>query len=130
MTDPIADMITRIRNGYLARNKTVEIPHSRIKAELAKILVEEKFLTKMEITGKTPSEKKIGLELRYENKQPAISKIKRISTPGRRIYARADKIPAVRQGFGITLVSTSVGLMTNRKAKNKNLGGEIICQVW
>lgn len=130
MTDPIADMITGIRNGYLARKKVVTVPYSLIKAELAKILVKENFLTMMETEGKTPSEKKINLGLRYENKEPAVTGIKRISKPGRRVYARADKIPIVRLGFGATLVSTPLGLMTDKEAKKKNLGGEIICQVW
>lgn len=130
MTDPIADMLTRIRNGYLAGKQIVDVPYSRLKEEIAKILVREKFLAEVKVQGKKPREKKIVLTLRYKGKEPALAGIKRISKPGLRVYAKAGKIPPVRLGFGITIVSTSSGLMTDREARRKNLGGEIICQVW
>lgn len=130
MSDPIADMLTRIRNGYLVRKKAVEVPYSQIKEEIAKILVKEKFLAKIEIQGEKPSEKKIILSLKYKGKEPALTGIKRISKPGLRVYTKANKIPPVRLGFGINIISTPAGLMTDREARKKNLGGEIICQVW
>lgn len=130
MSDPVADMLTRIRNGYLVRKKTVEVPYSRIIQRIAKILVEEKFMAKAVVQGKKTVEKKIVLHLKYKGKEPAVTGIKRISKPGLRVYAKTKKIPTVREGFGVTIVSTPAGLMTNREAKKKNLGGEIICQVW
>jgi len=130
MSDPIADMLTRIRNGYLVRKKTVEVPYSQIIQKIAKILVREKFLTKIEIQGKKLAEKKVILHLKYKGKEPALTGIKRISKPGLRVYAKANKIPMVRLGFGITIVSTPSGLLTDREARKKNLGGEVVCQVW
>jgi len=130
ISDPIADMLTRIRNGYLVRKKTVEVPYSQIKEEMAKILMKEKFLAKTEVQGEKPAEKKIVCQLKYEGKKPALTDIKRISKPGLRFYAKANKIPPVRLGFGISIVSTPAGLMTDREARKKNLGGEVICQVW
>lgn len=130
MSDPIADILTRIRNGYLVKKKTVEAPYSQMIHQIAKVLVKEKFLAKIEIQGKKPAEKKIVLHLKYKGKEPALTGIKRISKPGLRVYTKAKKIPAVRLGFGVTIVSTPAGLMTDREARKKKLGGEIICQVW
>jgi len=130
VTDPIADFLTRIRNGYLIRKKTVKVPYSKIIQKIGEILFKEKFLSKVEIQEKKPQEKKIILHLKYDGKKPVLTGIKQISRPGLRVYAKADKIPSVRLGFGITIVSTPSGLMTNREAKKKNLGGEVICQVW
>lgn len=130
VSDPIADMLTRIRNGYLVKKKTVETPYSKIIQKIAEILVREKFLAKIEIQGKSPVEKKIVLHLKYQDKKPALTGIKRISKPGLRIYTKTDKIPSVRLGVGITIISTPAGLMTDREARKKKLGGEIICQVW
>lgn len=130
MSDSIADMLTRIRNGYLVKKKTAEVPYSRIKEKIAEILVKENFLAKMEIQGKKPAEKKILLYLKYKGKKSVLTGVKRISKPGLRIYAKADRIPSIRLGFGVTIVSTPAGLMTDREARKKKLGGEIICQVW
>jgi len=130
ISDPIGDLLIRIKNGYLARKKTVTVPYSRLKEELVKILVKEKFLDQVKIDGQRPAEKKLILSLRYEKGEPVLTEVKRISKPGLRIYARAKRIPRVRLGFGVTIVSTSSGLMTDREARKKNLGGEIICQVW
>lgn len=130
MTDPISDMLSRVRNGYLAKKRVVELPYSKTKENLGKILLKEGFLRRMEIKGQKPTERKIILGLKYPNKKPVLTGIKRISKPGLRIYARAGKIPPIRVGFGFSIVSTSKGLMTDYKAKKKNLGGEIICQVW
>jgi len=126
--DPIADMLTRIRNAYLRRKESVELPHSKMKEELAKILVREGYLKKtrnFKESGRPG--KMIHLDLHYEEEEPAISEIRRISKPGQRIYARADKLP--RKFRGITIVSTSKGLMTAWEARKKGLGGELICEV-
>lgn len=128
--DPIADFLIRIKNGYLARKKEILVPYSKIKEKIGQILVKEGFLTKVEAEGENPQEKKLRLKLKYKNKMPAITDLKRISKLGLRIYARSTKIPRVRFGFGMTIVSTPKGLMTDREAKKKKLGGEVICQVW
>lgn len=130
MTDPIADMLARIKNGVLVRHRTVRVPYSKIKEKMGQILVKEGFLEKLEVKGKKAAEKKIIFHLKYQGKKPVIHGIKRISKPGLRLYARADKVPPIRVGFGISILSTSSGLLTDKEAKKKNLGGEILCQVW
>lgn len=128
MTDPIADFLIRIKNGYLAGKKQVEVPYSKIKEKIAQILVKEGYLKEFKIENL--KFKILKLTLKYEGKKPALEEVRRISKPGLRIYAKAKKIPAVRFGFGITIVSTSSGLMTLSQARKKNLGGEVICQIW
>jgi small subunit ribosomal protein S8 len=132
MTDPIGDFFIRIKNGYLAGKRQVLVPYSKIKEQLAKILVEEGYLKKCQISNvkSQMSNKNLELELKYEGRKPVLTDVKRISKPGLRIYAKAKKIPKVRSGFGITIVSTPQGLMTDTQAGKKNLGGEIICQIW
>jgi small subunit ribosomal protein S8 len=129
MTDPISDMLTRIKNGYLAGQKQVEMPSSKMKMSLAKILAEESFLKKVEqkIVEKRP---KLVLTLAYHGKKPAISEIQRVSRPGRRFYVRAKQISSVISGLGRLIISTPVGLMTGQSARKKSLGGEVICKVW
>lgn len=125
MTDPIADFLIRIKNGYRAGKGVVTVPSSKVKQKLAQILLKEGFLAKVQ--------KKAGdleLTLKYEGREPALTEVKRISKPGRRVYSQANKIPQVRRGYGITLISTPKGLMTGALAKKKNLGGEVIGQVW
>ena len=129
MTDPIADMCSRIRNAYQVRHKSATVPYSKIKEEIAKILIAEEYIKEKKVEGKG-KEKVILLTLRYKGKRPALDGIKRISCQGRRIYSRVDKIPPVLSGLGISIISTPQGLMTNRQARKKNLGGEIICSVW
>ncbi len=128
--DPIADMLTRIRNASMAGRKTVELPYSRFKEKAAQILVKERFLASVAVAGEKPAAKKLVLGLKYQGKEPVLHGIERVSKPGRRFYSRADKIARIRWGFGVTLVSTSAGLMTDKEAKQKNLGGELICRVW
>lgn len=136
--DPIADLLIRIKNGYQARKDLVVVPHSNIKEQIAKILVEEGYLKKLEVPakggfasgGKSSKFKVMELTLKYKSKKPAINNIMLISKPGVRIYRKKGEIPRVRQGRGITLVSTSQGLMTDKKAKKINLGGEVIAQIW
>jgi len=130
-TDPIADMLIRIKNGYQARKKLVEMPYSKLKAEIAGLLVKEGYLKKS-VLKESPIKtfKTLELILKYDGKEPVLTGVKRLSKPGLRVYARATAIPRVRVGFGVTIVSTSKGLMTDKKARKKNLGGEVICQVW
>lgn len=130
MTDPIGDLITRIRNGYLVHQKQVRTSYSVIKESLVKILVKESYLKKVTVEGKKPQEKELVLELKYPNQEPAISHVERVSKPSLRVYLQAKELKPLRSGFGMRILSTSQGLMTDREAKKKNLGGEVICQVW
>ena len=131
MTDPIADMLTRIRNGVQARHEAVEIPASKQKVEIAKILKNEGFILNYAVTGETAAEKKITVTLKYgPNNEKVISGIKRISKPGLRVYAKSGSIPRVLNGLGIAIISTSQGLMTDTEARAKHTGGEVIAYVW
>ena len=129
MTDPIADMLTRIRNAQAVKHKTVDIPYSKIKYAIAKILEEEGFIEKAETKFKKPR-KVIRITLKYQNGEPAISGLKRVSKPGRRVYLSAKELKVPKSGYGIGIVSTSQGLMTTLEAKKRRLGGELICEVW
>ena len=130
MTDPIADMLTRIRNGSKAGKKWVDIPASRLKKELAKILTEEHFVEKYHVVD-DKKQGEIRVFLRYDREEkPMINGIKRVSKPGLRKYQSANKLPRVLNGLGIAVVSTSSGVMTDRDARKKGVGGEIICYVW
>lgn len=126
--DPIGDMLTRIRNAYLRRKESVELPHSKMKGELAKLLVKEGYLEKAKNFKESGRPgKMIHLDLKYASGEPAISEVKRVSKTSRRIYSAAKKLP--RKFRGITVVSTSQGLMTDKEARKKGLGGEIVCEV-
>ena len=129
MTDPIADMIIRIKNAYLARQNRVEIPHSKLKESIAQILVTEKYVDQVEIQDTKP-QKTIILTLRYVGKTPAITNVKRISKPGRRIYSPVDEIPRALGGYGIVIVSTNKGILTGQQAKQQGVGGEVLCSIW
>lgn len=129
MTDPIADMLTRIKNAYMARHESVEIPYSRVKEEIVKIIASQKYIESYEIEKNKP-QNKMHLKLNYKGSLPAIDDIKRISKPGRRIYARAGKIPKTLGGVGLTIVSTSKGIMSQKQAIKEKVGGEVICQIW
>ena len=127
MTDPIADMLTRIRNGVQARMTTVDVaPASKVKVEIAKILKSEGYIDNYAVTGEG-IEKKIVVTLKDGR---VISGIKRISKPGMRIYAAAEDVPKVLNGLGIAMISTSHGILTDKQARNNNVGGEVICYVW
>jgi small subunit ribosomal protein S8 len=129
-SDPIADLLTRIRNGAHAKLQSVEIPHSKIKIEILKILQAEGYIKEFEVTteSKFPS---IRIHLRYDNKRkPVISHIRRVSKPGLRVYKMADELRPVRSGLATQIVSTSSGLMTDREARRKKIGGEVLCEVW
>lgn len=128
MTDTIADMLTRIRNACRALHPTVEVPHSRLKEAIARVLKKEGYIADFAVDGKV--KKTLTLKLKYECKRPVIEGLKRISKPGVRRYVGADEIPRVRGGLGIAIVSTPEGVMTGAQARRKNLGGELICYVW
>ena len=130
MTDPIADILIRIKNGYQAQKEIVEIPYSRLKQAIGEILAKEGFLASCQVKTLKNRFKVLSLGLKYDKKTPALTNVKRISKPGLRVYAPANKIPPVKYGFGITIVSTPKGLMTGSEAKKKHLGGEIIGQIW
>ena len=130
MTDPIADILTRIRNGNSAKHKTVEIPASRMKKELAQILLDEGYIKGYNVTedGKQGI---ITVELKYgPNNEKVISGIKRISKPGLRIYVKGNEIPRVLGGLGIAIISTSKGIVADKEARKLGVGGEVICYVW
>ena len=127
--DPITDMLNRIRNAQAVLKERVDIPFSNFKYEIAKILEKHDFIEKAEKKGKK-TKRIIEIELKYSDKIPAISGLKRISKPGQRIYKNFRELRPVKSGYGIMIISTSKGLMTNRKARKEKLGGEIICQIW
>ena len=130
MTDPIADMLTRIRNANQMRYKEVEVPASKIKVEIARILKEEGFINDYKIK-KNNVQNIINLNLKYaDNKTRVITGLKRISKPGLRVYASACDIPRVLNGLGIAIISTSKGIMTDKQAREANLGGEVIAYIW
>ncbi len=131
MTDPIADMLTRIRNGLLAGKFEVRASYSALKFAIAKILEQEGYVERVEVTpASNPKFQDIVLTLKYDGKQPAIREVKRVSKPGRRVYAKADALPQVRSGIGIAIVSTPNGLMTNKEARRRHLGGEVLCELF
>lgn len=129
MTDPIADMLTRIRNGLQARHEQVVMPANKEKAEIARILKEEGFITNYSVEGDV--KKTITIDLKYgANNEKVINGLKRISKPGMRSYAKADSVPRVLNGLGIAILSTSQGLMTDKEARAKHVGGEVLAYVW
>lgn len=130
MTDPIADMLTRIRNALIAKHDVVDVPASTIKKSIAQILLSEGYIKGYELT-ENGIEKNIRIQLKYgPNKQKVIVGIKRISRPGLRVYARADQMPKVLNGLGTAIVSTSRGVMTDREARKLGVGGEVLAYVW
>ena len=129
VTDTIADMLTRIRNANAMRYKEVEIPSSKVKVEIAKILKNEGFINDYKIK-KNNVQDVIVLNLKYNNKERVITGLKRISKPGLRVYAKSNEIPRVLNGLGIAIISTSQGIMTGKDAKAANLGGEVLAYIW
>jgi len=127
--DPIADMLTTIRNALAVDHQTVSVSFSNIKYEIGKILKREGFVENVEKKGRGVK-KNIEITLKYEQKKPAISSLKMISKPGQRIYFSWKKIKPVKSGYGIAIISTSKGLMTNKEARKQKLGGEVICEIW
>jgi small subunit ribosomal protein S8 len=132
VTDPIADMLTRIRNASAARHRELSLPSSRVKREIARILADEGFIDSYE-TRRDPEavQDHLVLRLKYvEGKTPVVTGLKRISKPGLRVYARKTEIPRVLGGLGVAILSTSHGIMTGSDARKQNLGGEVLCYVW
>ncbi len=129
MTDPIADMLTRIRNSINANKNEVRLPHSNLKETVARELVKNRFLSKVDIEKASPRSTLI-ITIAEEGKAPAITEIARMSTPGRRVYSKASEIPRIKNGRGLVLVSTSQGVMNGFEAAKKRLGGEVICKVY
>ena len=130
MTDPIADFLTRIRNANAANKATVEIPASKMKPQMASILKEEGFVKDVEINEEGP-QGTIKVSLKYgPNNEKVITGLKRISKPGLRVYANAEEMPKVLNGLGIAIVSTSEGVLTDKEARQKNVGGEVVAYVW
>lgn len=125
VNDPVGDMLTRVRNAVGARKETVEVPASRLKAEIAKILRDQGY-----ISGYEAGDRSLVLKLKYQGKLSVLQGIDRVSRPGRRIYAQRNEMPRVMGGLGIAIVSTSAGLMTGTEARRKGLGGEVLAQVW
>ena len=128
MTDPIADMLTRIRNANRALLPTVEIPHSKMKENLARLLMKEGYVSEVEVEGEKI--KRLRLKLKYNGRRGVIEGLRRISRPGLRNYVGSTKIPRVRGGLGVAVISTPEGVMSGRDARRKNLGGEVVCYVW
>ena len=128
MTDPIADMLTRIRNANQMRNELVSMPLSKIKVEIAKLLKKEGYIADFSITSE--EKKTLNVQLRYSGKDRIISGLKRISKPGMRVYAQSDNLPKVLNGIGTAIISTSKGLMCDKEAREKSLGGEVIAYIW
>jgi len=129
-TDPISDMITRIRNAQLRALNNVSIPNSKFRAKILDVLKDEGYISNYKILSNDNNKKSLLVDLKYNNGVPVIKEIKRISKPGRRIYSKADSIPKIQSGLGIAIVSTSMGVMSDNTAREKKIGGEIICRVF
>lgn len=132
LTDPISDMLTRIRNAAMARHDRVQLPASRVKKTIAEVLKSEGYVSDVQLEAVEQSDSNtLTLVLKYgRDRAPAIEGIRRISKPGRRVYVGADEIPTVRSGLGISIVSTSRGIMSDRQARKLGVGGELLCEVW
>lgn len=131
MTDPIADFLTRIRNAQMAKNKVVEIPASNLKKSMTKILFDKGYILNYKFDDNSVQGTiKIALKYNSETKQPVIKKLQRVSTPGLRIYKNAAELPRVLNGLGIAIISTSAGVLTDKEARAKNIGGEVLCYVY
>lgn len=129
LTDPISDMLTRIRNAQMVKKEEITLPFSKIKFSIAKILEAEGFIKKAE-EDKEGKFAQLRLMLKYENKKPMIHMIKRVSKPGNRVYAKSTEMPRVLSDLGIAIISTPNGLMTNKEARARHLGGEILCEIF
>lgn len=129
MTDPIADLIIQIKNSFMVGKGEIVVPYSKVKKSIAEILMNENYLESVEVVDGKPFAQ-IKIVLRYVGRVPAITDVKRLSKPGRRLYVGAKSIPRALGGYGITVLSTNKGIMTDKEARKQNLGGELLCQVW
>ena len=130
VTDPIADMIIRIKNGSLAKKKVVDVRWSKIKEKIGEILVKEGYLKAIKVETGENNFKILKMELIYHSNQPALTNVKRISKPGKRVYKSTKLIPRVYNGYGFAIISTPKGVMTNKQAKQNKIGGEILVEIW
>ena len=130
MTDPLADMFTRIRNGSKAKFEKVDIPSSQLKREVAKILKEEGFIKNFKVITDDQQHEMIRVFLKYDENRKGVIHLRRVSKPGRRVYTKSDRIPSVMGGLGISILSTPKGVLTDRSARKVHLGGEVLCHVW
>ncbi|MBI2484877.1 30S ribosomal protein S8 [Candidatus Uhrbacteria bacterium] len=129
ITDPISDMLTRLRNASAVHKTEVAVPYSNVKWAIAKILAAEGFVKKADVVGEGIG-RSIVLTLAYEDGEPRLRSLRRVSTPGSRVYRKATELPRVLSGFGFAIVSTSSGIMTNKEARSRRLGGEVICEIF
>ncbi|MFC1653575.1 30S ribosomal protein S8 [Patescibacteria group bacterium] len=129
MTDPIADMLTRIRNAYSAGKRVVNIPHSNMKGSIAELLKTNGYVDAVS-KAKEGNHKSIKVSLKYINSKPAITNVERVSKPGRRVYVKSNNLRTPLSGYGLSIVSTSKGIMSAKKAREEKLGGELVCKVW
>ena len=130
MTDPIADFCTRIRNGYSSKKRWIDIPSSVLKKRMSIVLKEEGYIDNVVFVNKEDSKEDIRIFLRYHNESPAITTIEKISKPGKRVYVASDDIPRVLNGLGISVISSSKGVISNKVARELNVGGELLCNGW
>ena len=130
LVDPIGDMITRIRNAQMRLLNNVKIPSSKFRAKILDVLKQEGYISNYKLLSDPNKKSSLSVDLKYNNGIPVIKEIKRISKPGRRIYARAENITKIKNGLGLAIVSTSIGVMSDNEARIKNVGGEIICRVF
>ena len=129
-TDPIGDMLTRIRNAQMRALHNVIIPSSKFRSKILDVLKQEGYISDYKLVSSAKNQGILSVDLKYNNGMPVIKEIKRVSKPGRRIYAKADSIAKIQNGLGLAIVSTSMGIMSDNDARNKNIGGEIICRVF
>jgi len=131
MTDPVSDLLTRIRNAHLAKHDRLDVPASKLKLEICKLLKEQGYIEEVEVRDEDPVRKELRVTLRYTDEGlPVIRRLQRVSKPGRRVYRGADDIRPVLNGLGVGIVSTSHGLLTDREARERRVGGEILCEIW
>lgn len=130
MSDPIADFCTRIRNGYSSKKRWIDIPSSMLKKRMSIVLKEEGYIDNVVFVNKEDSKEDIRIFLRYHNESPAITTIEKISKPGKRVYVTSDDIPRVLNGLGISVISSSKGVISNKVARELKVGGELLCNVW
>lgn len=128
MQDPISDMLTRIRNGVMSMQKEVVMPSSKMKEAIAKVLLEEGFVSGVNVEGET--KKTLKIQMKYNQRRPVIENLERVSKPSRRLYCGSKEIPMVKDGMGIAILSTPKGILSGRDAMKQNVGGEILCYVW
>ncbi len=131
MTDPIADFLARIRNGILARHTEVVLPGSKLKVKIAELLKDEGYISGLDVRSDFAGNQELAIKLRWADPRTnAITGLRRRSRPGQRVYVRKDRIPKIRSGLGVAILSTSRGLMTDRAARKEGMGGELLCEVW